>query len=96
MITALDTNILLDVILPNEPFYAGSAAAIQDPAGSVVVCDIVCAEVCLQFESRKECDGFLGELEATVERLSRDSLFLAGRAWRTYRHEADFARSRIL
>ncbi len=33
MITAIDTNILLDILVPNEHFYEASANALQDAAG---------------------------------------------------------------
>jgi hypothetical protein len=33
MITAVDTNILLDILVPNEAFYEASASALQDAAG---------------------------------------------------------------
>jgi hypothetical protein len=42
MITAIDTNILLDILVPNEKFYEASATAIEDAAssGSLVICDL--------------------------------------------------------
>lgn len=51
MITAIDTNILLDILAPNEDFYEKSANALQDAAGigSLVVSDIVYAELCIYF-----------------------------------------------
>jgi predicted nucleic acid-binding protein len=51
MITAIDTNILLDILVPNEDFYEVSARALEDAAGegSLVVSDIVYAELCLRF-----------------------------------------------
>lgn len=46
MITAIDTNILLDILVPNEDFYEASANALQEAAGegSLVVSDIVYAD----------------------------------------------------
>jgi hypothetical protein len=32
MITAIDTNILFDILLPNKAFYEASAAALQASA----------------------------------------------------------------
>jgi hypothetical protein len=45
MITAVDTNILLDILVPNEGFYDASADALQQAAanGSLVIGDIVYA-----------------------------------------------------
>src|SRR5882724_700168 len=49
MITAIDTNILLDILIPNEEFYEASADALEDAAGegSLVISDIVYAELCI-------------------------------------------------
>jgi predicted nucleic acid-binding protein len=97
MITAIDTNVLLDILAPNEEFYASSAATLENAAneGSLVVCDVVYAELCVHFRARRECDEFLNSNEIRVESLTRDALFLASRAWRTYRQQGG-TRPRIL
>lgn len=97
MITAIDTNILLDILLPNEDFYEASARALQDSAGlgSLVISDIVYAEVCIHFEKRRDCDDFLESNAIRVEGLTRESHFLASRSWRTYRQQGG-KRIRIL
>lgn len=60
MITAVDTNILLDILIPNEEFYDASVRALENAAteGSVVVCDLAYAEVCIQFSTPRDCDRF--------------------------------------
>ena len=97
MITALDTNILLDILIPNEQFYEASANALDDAAGqgSLVISDIVYAELCIQFETQRECDAFLESNEIRVQPLTREALFLASRAWRAYRQQGG-KRTRIL
>jgi predicted nucleic acid-binding protein len=97
MITAIDTNILLDILLPNEKFYDRSAAALETAAssGSLVVCDIVYAELCIHFATQRECDDFLESNEIRREALRRDAHFAAGRAWRIYRSQGG-QRTRIL
>jgi predicted nucleic acid-binding protein len=97
MITAVDTNILLDILIPNPGFYEASAAALQDSAarGPLVVSDIVYAELCIQFESQRECDVFLESLEIRVQPLTRDALFHASRVWRRYRQQGG-KRAKIL
>lgn len=97
MITAIDTNILLDILLPNEKFCGASVRALEEAAsaGALVVCDLVYAELCIHFVSRRECDGFLEEIEIRVEPLNRDAHFLASRAWRAYRKQGG-QRTRIL
>jgi predicted nucleic acid-binding protein len=97
MITAIDTNILLDILVPNEDFYETSANALQDAAGegSLVVSDIVYAELCIHFETQRECDSFLESNEIRVQTLAREAHFWASRAWRTYRQQGG-KRTRIL
>lgn len=97
MITAIDTNILLDVLVPNEAFCDASVGALEDAAtsGGLVVCDIVYAELSIHFLSQRECDAFLEENEIRVEPLSRESHFLASRVWRSYRKQGG-QRTRIL
>jgi hypothetical protein len=43
MIPALDTNVLLDILIPNELFFEASLSC-PEPAGlqrSLVICDLV-------------------------------------------------------
>jgi predicted nucleic acid-binding protein len=97
MISGIDTNVLLDILVPNERFYDAAAAALQDSAtaGSLVICDIVYAELCVHFESQGDCDDFLASNEIRVQALTREAHFLASRAWRTYRLQGG-KRTRIL
>lgn len=97
MITALDTNVLLDILLPNPEFFSASVAAMEASAasGSMVICDIVYAELCVHFPRRKECDEFLKSVEIRVEALTHEAHFTASRAWRTYRKQGG-QRTRIL
>lgn len=97
MITAIDTNVLLDVLIPNEKYYGASVRALDDAAseGSLVICDLVYAELCIHFNTQRECDGFLKSGEIRVESLNREAYFLASRAWRAYRKQGG-RRSRIL
>jgi predicted nucleic acid-binding protein len=97
MITAIDTNILLDVLVPNENFCDASMGALEEAAtaGVLVVCDMVYAELCIHFISQRECDGFLEGNEIRVEPLNREAHFLASRAWRAYRKQGG-QRARIL
>jgi len=97
MITAIDTNILLDVLIPNETSVGASVAAIEKASnqGALVICDMVYAELGIHFASQRECDRFVEENEIQVEPLSRAALFHAGRIWREYRRKGG-TRTRIL
>ncbi len=97
MITAVDTNVLLDVLLPNEAFVSSSIRALEDAAanGSLVICDLVYAELCSAFAKQRECDAFIEDLGIRVESLTRTASFLASRIWRVYRSQGG-RRTRIL
>jgi len=97
MITAIDTNVLLDVLLPNDDFCDAAMAAIEESvtAGSLVVCDIVYAELCVHFSAQQDCDDFLAANQIRVETLTRASQFAASRVWREYRRQGG-SRARIL
>ncbi len=81
MITSVDTNILLDILVPNEKFCDASAAALEEAAsaGSLVICDIVYAELCVHFETRRDCAAFLQDNEIRVQSLVYEAHFLASR-----------------
>lgn len=97
MITALDTSVLLDLLLPDPRFSGVSQRALENAAeaGSLVICDIVYAELCVHFEQQQEFDNFLKEIEIRVESLSQAACFLASRVWRNYRKQGG-KRTRIL
>lgn len=97
MISALDTNVLLDVLIPNPEWFGSSLNRVQAAAqrGSLVVCDIVYAELCGHFRTQRECDAFLAENAIRIDRVSQRSAFAASEAWRRYRM-AGGRRERIL
>jgi predicted nucleic acid-binding protein len=97
MITALDTNILLDILAGDERFQEASLQAVEEAAsrGSLVICDLVYAELSLAFLSQKELDRFLDENSIEVQSLNRSALFQAGLAWKTYRRHGG-PRARVL
>jgi predicted nucleic acid-binding protein len=72
MIIAIDTNILLDIQLPNELFCDAAIEALERSAGagSLVVCDLVYTELCVHFADQPECDEFLTANEIRVEPLN--------------------------
>ena len=97
MITAIDTNALLDILVPDPEYFERSLQALEEAAnaGSLVVCDLVYAELCVHFQHQTDCDQFLRQNDIRVEALTREASFLASRLWRTYRQEGG-KRTRIL
>jgi predicted nucleic acid-binding protein len=86
LITAVDTNIILDVLV-RDPQFADSSGELLATAwteGSLVVCAPVYAELGAFFPDRVQLDRFLSETGVRLDLLGRDALYLAGRAWREY------------
>ena len=98
MITAVDTNVLLDLFQPDERFAAQSmerlATARQN--GDLVVCDLVYAELAYNFGRRNELDAALRELGATISPIDTDIAYLAGQRWAEYRRRGGPRSRRIL
>ena len=97
MITALDTNVLLDVFLPDKAFAEPSATLLKIAfdQGGLVICDIVYAELVPQFKNRAMLDNTLETLNITISCLDRDTAFLAGEKWGLYK-ESGGKRDRII
>ena len=86
MITAIDTNILLDILLPDARFVATSKALLDEhkARGQLVICEIVYAEIASQFPSHAQFESFLSETAIATVPSSTPSLALAGRYWKEY------------
>ncbi len=97
MISAIDTNILLDLARPN-PDFVDNAAEMIDLAGEqggLVICPLVHSELSAHFASRVQLDQFLSRLTVSVDSLDEDTTWLAGRTWKAYRR-AGGKRDRII
>ena len=97
MTTAIDSNVLFDVFLPDPVFEKRSREAIEKCAhsGGLVIVEPVYAELAAWFPSQSALDEVLEELAMVVEPVSRDGAFAAGRAWKKYRRGGG-SRNRIM
>jgi len=86
MITAVDTNVLLDVLIPGAPHGDASekllAEALQQ--GALVIAEPVYTELSAHFPSRQELDQFLDDVGIRLRPSEAEALYLAGRTWQTY------------
>jgi predicted nucleic acid-binding protein len=84
--TAVDTNILLDVLMDNPAWADASEAAIREALrlGQVIICDAVYAETAVSFDNAPAVESFLAELGVVGERTSPNALLVAARAWKLY------------
>lgn len=86
MITAVDTNILLDVLIPGQPFGESSKGLLEDylSKGALIICEVVFAELASSFPSREELKLFLSDTGMAVVPSNEKSLFVAGERWTEY------------
>ena len=86
MITAVDTNIILDVLIPGEPFVESSKKLLDHhlSKGKLIICEIVFAELSSEFPSEEELRLFLTETGMRLVYSNEYSLFLAGSRWTKY------------
>ncbi|MBM2827164.1 MAG: nucleotide-binding protein [Dehalococcoidia bacterium] len=86
MITAVDTNILLDVLIPDAPKSEGSEAALLQAlrSGAIVIGETVYAELAAHFLDREDLERFLGDTGIRLEPSTPEALHLAGQTWREY------------
>lgn len=87
MITAVDTNVLLDVLGADPRFGERSASALRASiaAGAVTACGVVWAEVSGRFERPEDAEGALTQLRIDFSALDSRAALAAGDAWRAYR-----------
>lgn len=85
--TLVDTNVLLDLISGDDRWAEWSQRSLEAAAarGTLLINDIVFAELSVGFDRIEDCDAFLTELEIGTAPMPRGALFLAGKAFRSYR-----------
>ncbi len=87
MITAVDTNVLLDVFT-NDPEHAAASANLLRECigqGQLIVCDVVWAELAAAFRSAAAMLDAMETLGIVFSPLTSESAMLAGGHWRKHR-----------
>jgi predicted nucleic acid-binding protein len=86
MITAVDTNILLDVLIPDAPAGEESQHLLEDALrqGELVISEVVYAELAAHFLTAEELEQFLAETELHLSSSPPEALARAGQAWLSY------------
>jgi hypothetical protein len=86
VITAVDTNILLDILIPRAPEHDDARQAIIDSEeqGAVVIGEAVYAELAAEFGDEREVSAFLARIRVDFAPSDPSALFQAGLAWRDY------------
>ena len=89
MITAVDSNVLIDVLGADPEFGERSRAALRRAraAGDLIVCDVVWSEVIGAFQDRGATEAALDRLRVAFSATDRAASTRAGLAWRAYRRD---------
>ena len=86
MITAIDTNILLDILIPGAPHGETSKLWLDEAneRGALIISEVVYSELASQFDSQEELDSFLEDTAIHLTPSTRKALYEAGKAWKIY------------
>lgn len=87
MITAVDTSIIIDVLLADDRHGQASrrALSVARRKGSTVGCEVVWAEVSAGFPSPEQAASAMEQLAIEFRSIDRTTAMAAGAAWRAYR-----------
>ena len=96
MITAVDSNVLLDVLGADPTFGPPSANALRTALrqGQLLACDVVWAEIAGSFASAAAAQNALKLLNLEFSALTIGAALEAGLAWKSYRQRGG-ARTRV-
>lgn len=86
MITAVDTNVLLDILIPNTKYAQASKRLLEEALaqGALVISEVVYAELASQFPTKQELERFLADTQIRLVSSSPEALQQAGEAWKAY------------
>lgn len=97
MITAVDTNVLLDILGPDPQLGDASKRAVQRSLaqGQLVACDIVWAEVASFFLRSSDASNTLQALGIRFSLIDERAALAAGKSWKAYRRRGGH-RTRVI
>jgi len=91
MITAVDTNVLLDLLIPDTRHLRQSKTLLDRAysEGALVISEIVYTELAVHFSDGSDLDRFLCETGITITPNTRQTLDVAAAAWQQYSQTRD-------
>jgi predicted nucleic acid-binding protein len=97
MISCVDTNVIIDVIIGDPTFAIQSQRLLERAyrAGSLSICNIVYAELVPQYDTKDELDTALELMGIRIAESGSDVAYLAGKKWAEYRSSGG-TRGRVL
>jgi len=86
MITAIDANILLDILIPGAEHSAASKALVDrhNADGQLIISESVYAELSSQFSAGQELKTFLKDTSIRLVNSNEVALANAGNRWKQY------------
>lgn len=98
MITAVDTNILLDVLLPDPVHQAGSLVKLHQATqeGALILGEVVACELGAHFANLGDMKRFIQSVGLTLVPLSLRAAHDAGQRWRRYLRAKKGAREKVV
>lgn len=86
MITAVDSNVLLDLLIPDNPFAIASESGLAraQTDGALIIGDIVFAELAVNFPSAGLLTTFLDDVRIRLQPTETSGLLAASDAWKRY------------
>lgn len=86
MITAIDTNVLIDVLNRDEEYFENSKKLLDEALakGALIISEIVYAELATQFEESTMLDKFLEDAEIKLKPSTKEAMQESSVAWKKY------------
>lgn len=87
MITAVDSNIILDVVTADSVHGEDSRRSLKEHlrSGGLIACEIVWSEVCAAFPDARVASDVMGRLRIDFSPMTLPMALIAGSAWKSYR-----------
>lgn len=82
-----DSNVLIDVLSRDHTWFTWSAEQLDffAASGGIIVNEVIYAEIAAQMASESDLDTALLAFGATLERIPKSAIYMAGRAFARYR-----------
>ena len=86
MITAVDTNVLLDLLIPGSSEMEAAADQLERASGEgkLIVSEVVYAELAAYFPSGEEMENFMAQTGLEIVPSLSQTLVRAGQSWSQY------------
>ena len=98
MTTAVDSNVLIDVIGPTTKHAAPAIAALDEARarGALVICSVAAAEIAAYFATAREMESILSEMSIRMTDLRAADLHATGTAYVAYCRRSSKPKDRML